>query len=400
MRPHARRMAAAVTAAVVALVIAACSTTSSTPKPATPKSTTTGTPSGSAGPTSSPPRAFVRKRLTVLITGDIVIHTGVWQTAEHDAAAAGEHRPDFRPMFASIRPDVEAADLAICRFQLPVSPPGGPYFNYPVFQSPPEVISGLKATGYDACTTAGNHNLDEGWAGIQRTVATYNRVGLPQTGMSVSRRQNRAPLMLEVKGVKIALLSYAYGTNGIPVPADEPWAVRLINPKRMVRDAAKARRRGADIVIVDVHAGTEYVNTPNQEQVDVVNQISKSPNIDLMYGAHPHVTQPFAVVHHKWVAYSLGNLVAQQHPPNTYYSAMARFTFVNHRDGSWHVRKAEYVPTLTTPNAPAMRVLNAVRALHNPRLAAWAPQLRAAIADTRRVVTSENATAHGLVMGR
>jgi poly-gamma-glutamate synthesis protein (capsule biosynthesis protein) len=262
------------------------------------------------------------------------------------------------------------------------------------------VISGLKATGYDACTTAGNHNLDEGWAGIQRTVATYNRVGLPQTGMSVSRRQNRAPLILTVKGVKIALLSYAYGTNGIPVPPDEPWAVRLIDPKRMVRDAAKARRQGADIVIVDVHAGTEYVNTPNQEQVDVVNRISQSPNIDLMYGAHPHVTQPFAVVHHKWVAYSLGNLVAQQHPPNTYYSAMARFTFVNHRDGSWHVRKAQYIPTLTTPNAPAMRVLNAVRALHDPRLAAWAPQLRAAIADTRRVVTSENATAHGLTMGR
>jgi poly-gamma-glutamate capsule biosynthesis protein CapA/YwtB (metallophosphatase superfamily) len=218
--------------------------------------------------------------------------------------------------------------------------------------------------------------------------------------MSVSRRQNRAPLILTVKGVKIALLSYAYGTNGIPVPPDEPWAVRLIDPKRMVRDAAKARRQGADIVIVDVHAGTEYVNTPNQEQVDVVNRISRSPNIDLMYGAHPHVTQPFAVVHHKWVAYSLGNLVAQQHPPNTYYSAMARFTFVNHRDGSWHVRKAQYIPTLTTPNAPAMRVLNAVRALHDPRLAAWAPQLRAAIADTRRVVTSENATAHGLTMGR
>jgi poly-gamma-glutamate synthesis protein (capsule biosynthesis protein) len=351
------------------------------------------------GQPSKPP--FERKSRTVLITGDLVIHTGVWETAEADGARAGEKAPDFRPMFASIRPDVEAADLAICRFQLPVSPPGGPYLNYPVFQSPPELIAGLKATGYDACTTAGNHNLDGGWDGIRRTVAAYDSVGLPQTGMSASRRQNRTPLIVDVKGVKVALLSYTYGTNGFPLPQDEPWAVRLIDPRRMKADARKARRMGADIVIVDVHAGTEYVNAPNGQQLDVVDDISRSRDIDLMYGAHPHVTQPFAVVHHKWVAYSLGNLVAQQHPPNTYYSAMARFTFVNQRNGRWRVRKAEFIPTLTTPNAPAMRILNAVDALRNSRLAsAWGNQLRAAIADTGRVVFSQNAAAHGLTMGR
>jgi poly-gamma-glutamate capsule biosynthesis protein CapA/YwtB (metallophosphatase superfamily) len=394
------RVAGAVAMGAVAAVVgtAACSGTSqeSSNRTATVSSSTS--PSGSVA--SSTP-ASPRRSLTVLITGDLVIHTGVWQTAQADAARAGEKRPDFKPMFASIKPDVEAADLAICRFQLPVSPPGGPYLNYPVFQSPPEVISALKATGYDACTTAGNHNLDRGWDGIQRTVATYNRVGLPQTGMSVTRRQNRTPLMLDIAGVKVALLSYTYGTNGIPIPEAEPWAVRLINPQRMKDDAAKARDMGADIVIVDVHAGTEYVNAPDQQQVDVVGDISRSPDIDLMYGAHPHVTQPFAVVHGKWVAYSLGNLVAQQRPPNTYYSAMARFTFVSQPSGRWRVRKAEFIPTLTTPNAPAMRVLNAVDALTRPRLAAaWGNQLRAAIGDTRRVVFGDNGAAHGLTMGR
>lgn len=361
---------------------------------------TTPSSSGSKVGTTSTQAPFEHKEITVLITGDIVIHTSVWLTAEADAAREGRGRPDFRPMFASIRPDVRAADLAVCRFQLPVTDPGGPYLNYPVFASPPEIINALKATGYDACTTAGNHNLDQGWTGIERTVATYNRVGLPQTGMSTSRKQNRRPLILDVKGVKVALLSYSYGTNGIPVPSDEPWCVRLINPKRMIADAHKAKQLGADIVLMDVHAGTEYDHTPNQEQLDVVDQVSRSPDINLLYGAHPHVTQPFAVVHHKWVAYSLGNLVAQQHIDGTYYSAMARFTFVNHPGGSWTVRRARFIPTLTTDDASAMRILNAPRALHDPALSAWRLQLQAAITNTTAVVDGLNARRHGLRMGR
>ena len=161
-------------------------------------------PSASAGPTTSdtptseapdpepdPPEPPEPRSVTVALTGDVLVHTGVWETAERDAVAQGETVPDFAPMFADLEPLVAPADLAICHLETPVSRPGGPYLNYPVFSAPPEVLDGLVTTGYDACTTASNHSVDTGFRGLVRTVDALDARGLAHTGTYAERRGAR-----------------------------------------------------------------------------------------------------------------------------------------------------------------------------------------------------------------
>ena len=100
----------------------------------------------------------------------MLVHDGVWQTAERDAARRGETLPDFRPMFAGIKDQIASADLAICHLETPLSRPRGPYRNYPIFSAPPTVLDGLVATGFDGCTTASNHSVDQGFTGLVRTM--------------------------------------------------------------------------------------------------------------------------------------------------------------------------------------------------------------------------------------
>ena len=186
------------------------------------------------------------RSVTVALTGDVLVHTGVWQTAERDARAQGETVPDFAPMFAGLEPLVAPADLAICHLETPVSRPGGPYRNYPVFSAPPEVLDGLVTTGYDACTTASNHSVDTGFTGLVRTADALDARGLAHTGTYAERRRAGRPVELEVDGVRIGLISMTFGTNGLPVT--EPWSVNLIDVPRAIAQAKAMHQDGVDVV--------------------------------------------------------------------------------------------------------------------------------------------------------
>ena len=351
----------------------------------------------SSEPTAPQPRSF-----SVVMSGDVLIHTGVWQSARDFAAARGERGMDFAPMFASMRPVYQGADLAICHLEVPLAEPDGPFLNYPIFSAPPQVIDGLEKAGFDACTTASNHSLDTGWEGLKRTLDTMDAKGMPHAGTARSRKDAQTPLILNVAGVRVALLSYTYGTNGIPIPSAQPWSVPLIDPADIKHDAHLARQDGADVVIVALHYGTEYTTAPDSYQREVVDKITKSPDIDLVYGHHAHVPQPLDVVNGTWVAYGLGNFVAQQETdiPNTYRGVTVRFTFVEQPNGRFEVDKAQFVPTMITPYEGApIRVLDVESALHDPSTnPALRPSLRAALASVRHDVFSLGARKDGLTM--
>ncbi|MDQ1753233.1 MAG: hypothetical protein QOE71_4289, partial [Pseudonocardiales bacterium] len=106
----------------------------------------------------------------MLGSGDVLIHPALWEQAAADAKA--ENRPgyDFGPIYASIAPVTRAADLAICEMETPLAPPGGPFVGWPNFNAPPQVLTALKQIGYDSCTTASNHTLDQGFTGVKRTL--------------------------------------------------------------------------------------------------------------------------------------------------------------------------------------------------------------------------------------
>jgi poly-gamma-glutamate synthesis protein (capsule biosynthesis protein) len=150
--------------------------------------------------------------------------------------------------------------------------------------------------------------------------------------------------------VRVAQLSWTFGLNGIPEPHGREWAVNDFDATGpqvdgILADAARARRAGADIVIVSLHCCTEYNPAPDPTQVAIVAALLASPDVDLVLGHHAHVVQPVERVNGKWVAYGLGNHVAQQRGDATNDSVIARFTFTRGADGRFVVTLAEAIPT-------------------------------------------------------
>ena len=340
------------------------------------------------------PRAF-----TLVATGDVLLHTALWNQAQADAAAAGHlGGHDFGPMLAGIRPVVSAADVAICHMETPVAPPGGPFSSYPSFSVPPEIASALAATGYDACTTASNHTYDRGADGVQRTLDALDAAGIRHAGSARTRQEAATTTLLDVDGVRLGLLSYTFGFNGIPAPGGETWRSNPIDERRILGDAATARRRGADVVVVALHWGDEYDHDPNGQQQALAPRLIGSPAIDLLLGHHAHVVQPIEAIGDEWVVYGMGNLVSNQgsQGPDKLEGLLVRFTFTERPDGRWRVGKAEFAAVLTDDRGP-IRVVDVRRALADPAIdPSLRPRLQTAWQRTAAIVRSRGGPAHGL----
>src|SRR3982751_3217287 len=154
----------------------------------------------------------------------------------------------------------------------------------------------------------------------------------------------------------------SYGLNGIPELADKPWAVDDFDPAGpqvagMLAEAHAARAAGAQIVIASVHCCTEYTTDPTAAQVAIASALLASPDVDLVVGHHAHVVQPVERIGGKWVAYGLGNYIAEQTPQATRDSVIARFTFIRGPDGSYTVRTAEAIPTAIQPAGDGLAVV-------------------------------------------
>jgi len=297
----------------------------------------------------------VRHTVTVALTGDVLLHDTVWESARREAARGRTAAAfDFRPMLAGLRPIIAGADLALCHLETPLAPRGGPYASYPVFSAPQEIAGALRWTGYDGCSTASNHSVDQGDAGVMRTLDVLDRVGLAHAGTSRTRVEARRPVTFEVDGIRIGWLSYTYGTNGIPVEADKPWSVNLIDPDRILRDARRARVQGADAVLVALHWGDEYDHRPSGYQLDLARRLSRSPDITLVYGHHAHVTQPIRRVNGTWVIFGLGNLLADQATvaPGVKDGLIGLVTLARTGDGPVRVARVTSVPTHIDTSAP------------------------------------------------
>ena len=117
-------------------------------------------------------------------------------------------------------PTTRAADLAICELETPLAAPQGPFSGWPNFNAPPQVLTALTAAGYDSCSTASNHKLDQGYAGVKRTLDLLDEAGLRHTGSARSAAEAARPLILRMaNGVRVAQLAFAFGFNAIATPA-------------------------------------------------------------------------------------------------------------------------------------------------------------------------------------
>ncbi|MFJ3515144.1 MULTISPECIES: CapA family protein [unclassified Streptomyces] len=321
---------------------------------------------GEAGrPEESAAAPAAGKPFTLVATGDIIPYPSIIQRSADDADTAGGH--DFRKILAGVKPLISTADLAICHHEIPYGRPGGPYTGYPTFKAPHQLADALKDAGYDSCSTASNHTLDDGYEGLARTLEHLDRVGVPHVGSARSAEEARNPALMAAGGAKVAQLSYTYGTNGIPLPEGKPWAVNLIDKDRIIADARAARAGGANVVVLSVHWGTEWQTAPDEQQKELAQALTASrsadglPDIDLIIGTHNHVPQPYEKINGTWVVFGMGDQVASFVPADKLrgnQSSVPRFTFspAAGRPGRWEVLKAEFL-TQYSDMGPPFRVV-------------------------------------------
>ena len=312
-----------------------------------------------AAPPSSPAQssAVVPQSFTVVATGDVLIHQDLELTA---GARQADGSYDFSSVLAPVAPLIRAADLAICHFETPVAPAGGPYRGYPSFAVQPEIIRALAGAGYDECSTSSNHSLDDGTAGLTRTLDDLDAAGIGHAGTYRTQAESQTPRILDVHGIKVAHIAATYGLNGGGPPGDRPWEVNIApvpDVTVLLAAAARAKAAGAQVVIASLHCCVEYQHDPTAAQVAAVQALLASPDIDLVIGHHAHVVQPFEQVGGKWVAYGLGNFVAEMAKEGDPYDEVAaRFTFTQGADGRFTVTKAEAIPLHLDVGAGSVRV--------------------------------------------
>lgn len=295
----------------------------------------------------------------------MLLHPPLWEQAQRDAADEADY--DFGPLYASIAPAIEAADLAICQLETPVSDPGGPFAGWPRFTVPPQVLTTLREIGYDSCTTASNHTLDAGVDGVIRTADALEAAGLAFTGSARSADEGATPLIMSTSdGVHVGQLAYTYSFNGLERPAEQPWLANPIDIPTILADAAAAHEAGADIVALSMHWGVEYDHLPSELQRQQADELLASPDIDVIFGAHAHVVQPAEKLHDKWVFYSMGNQVARHADPiePTREGMMPLLTFTENDNGTFAVTEVEVIPTWMQLE-PDLRLINLAAAVNS-----------------------------------
>jgi len=348
------------------------------------------------------PAARAPMSLTVTATGDVLAYPSIMAQAQQDAGGSGH---DFGPILADVRPIVSEADLAICHMETPYGPPEGPFTGYPMFAAPPQIAPALAAVGYDTCSTASNHSLDGGFTGLGRTLDTLDAAGVRHAGTARTEAE-AAPTILDVKGVKVAHLSWTYDTNGIPLPEDKPWSVNVIDAKRIVDQARAARAAGAELVVLSIHWGTEWQTEPDEQQRSLAKELTASTNngvkdLDLILGTHNHVPQAYERVNGTWVVYGMGNEMANfPDKPTGNYSSAARFTLTRDAAGAWTVTQARFSPLFSEPGPP-FRMVDVNRALADPRTdAATRARLETVRETVAEAALSEGGGGNGLIEAR
>jgi poly-gamma-glutamate capsule biosynthesis protein CapA/YwtB (metallophosphatase superfamily) len=339
--------------------------------------------SGAAATTTgAAPRGF-----TLIASGDVLTHGPVLRQAQAYGRRVG--RPyDFRPMFADVRPLLTGADLAVCHLEVPLSRNGQDISSWPAFNAPPQLAAALRWAGYDACSTASNHSMDQGPRGIAATLDVMDAAGLRHAGMARNADEAHRTTVLDVHGLRVGLLSYTYGLNSGRLPAGRAWLVKTIDPGRIVDDARAARRAGAQFVVALLHWGQEYRSTPSPSQREVARRLLKAPEVDLILGHHVHVVQPIQRVGGKWVAYGMGNSLSNQTPSccaaGSQDGVLVKVT-VGEEAGRLRVREVRYAPTWV--EHPSFRIRAVLTALADRSLpAATRRALQAARDRTRRAV--------------
>ncbi len=391
---------------------AAASPTAAVGAPSAIPSTTAPSPSPSATRVEAEPSAEASEapepepgpvRFTLVAGGDVLPHGSV------NASASTGDGYDYTALMEGVRPYIEGADLALCHMEVPVAPAGTSPSTVPPFAAPPELVRDLGAVGWDGCSTASNHSVDQGASGVAATLAAFDDALMQHAGTARSQDEAAQTSFYAVRDgdtvIKVAHLSFTWSTNGLPVSA--PWEVGTVNVHAVdaapiLEAAQRARDEGADVVVASVHCCVEYEAAPTAAQRALAAKVAESGLVDLYVGHHAHVPQPIELLpggpagEGMWTAYGLGNFLSSQAAdccaPASTSGVLLAATFTVDPDGAVGV-DAGWVPiTVDRSSSHAMHVLTEIPQgaghLSAAEVAARLAMVRDAVGDDARELTA------------
>ncbi|WP_217594132.1 CapA family protein [Cohnella sp. GbtcB17] len=300
--------------------------------------------------------------ITLSAVGDLLMKKNMIASAAREGG--------FSPIFSRVKPYLRKADFTIGNLETTFS---GNRFKEKtgklLFSSPDAFAATLRSLGFDVLSTANNHCMDGTSAGLKRTLYVLDRHGLRHTGTSRSPQESRRKLIVNVKGIKIGVLAYTYGTNGIRVPAS--WMVNRIVRNKIAADV-RSLKRAADFIVVCLHFGKEFRSRPDRGQVRLMHELFRN-GVNVVLGAHPHVLHPVKMykvkdrdgrVLNRVAASSLGNFVSTELPQHTarLRGAILKLTVTKNAKGVTDVRKMSRMPTRILQNVGPKRTYRVVPA--------------------------------------
>ncbi len=278
---------------------------------------------GASSSEEAPPEEPQPTQLSLVMVGDILLHTPVEESALQEDGTY-----NFDPLFTHTKDVLQDADLALVNQEVVIGGEELGISGYPCFNAPFAMSGALADAGFDIICHATNHTLDKGKKGLLACYHNWEKNYPEISVLGIHDNEEEAaagPFLYTVEASSgssadprsqsftIAILNYTYGTNGIPLPEDMPYAVDLLEEDAVTADLQLAEEL-ADFTIVCPHWGTEYRLEPDSYQ-EKWTRIFLENGVDLVLGTHPHVIEPVEWVENEetgdkmLVYYSLGNYV-------------------------------------------------------------------------------------------
>jgi poly-gamma-glutamate synthesis protein (capsule biosynthesis protein) len=308
--------------------------------------------SGSSRDSAAPEDPAAAVSINIIMAGDLLMHRFVQISGQKPDGAY-----DFSPIFANVKNEIASADIAIINQETPLAGIEFGLSGYPLFNAPCEVADAVAGAGFDVVLQATNHALDQGKEGVLACRAYWaeNYPDIKIAGTAITEDEAEKICVAESKGIRVAVLNYTYGTNGMPLPSDAQWIVSLLDESKIRDDIARAKK-SADFIIVCPHWGVEYSHSPSSGQRRWCDLFLEC-GADLVIGTHPHVIQPIewyedGAGHRMLVFWSIGNFVnstaeAGEGISDRMLGGMAKVTLTRDADGMVSISGASVIPVVT-----------------------------------------------------
>ena len=277
--------------------------------------------------------------------GDIMMHTMQIQTADK-----GEGDYDFSTYYELMKDYLSDSDLNVGNMEFTLG--GEPYSGYPSFSAPDSFAEYLAESGFDLFLCANNHIFDKGRSGLVRTLEIYRKLrashGIRFTGAAGDKTEEARnnPLIINIKGVRIAFINATYGTNSY---RGEGWPkTNILSDRKRLAEALNTAESKADFTVALVHWGAEYILEHGKAQEEHAGWLAEN-GADVIIGSHPHVVQDEEVIKIKDkevpVVYSLGNSVSNMSAENTQVGLMTTLQIVRYCNGDIKILEPEHLFT-------------------------------------------------------